>query len=142
MNFYIDTSVVLRVLRGQKDAWKEWGRWQKAYSSTLIRVEGRRFIDRMRLEHDWSDDDIANAGVQLRRLERVITKVRLSANVMERAAAPMPTIIKTLDAIHIATASLVRERLHPNLVFVTHDRQQGRAARALGFGCHPPLLSA
>ena len=135
MNFYIDTSVVLRVLRGQKDAWKEWGRWEKAYSSTLTRVECRRFIDRMRLEHDWSDDDIANAGVQLRRLERVITKVRLSANVMERAAAPMPTIIKTLDAVHIATASLVRERLQPNLVFVTHDQQQARAALALGFDC-------
>ena len=135
MNCYIDSSVVLRVLRGQKDAWKEWGRWEKAYSSTLIRVECRRFIDRMRLEHDWKDEDIATAGIQLRRLERVITKVRLSAAVMERAATPMPTIIKTLDAIHIATANLVRERLQPDLQFVTHDRQQLRAALALGFDC-------
>jgi hypothetical protein len=101
----------------------------------LIRVECRRFIDRMRLEYGWNDDDIANAGVQLRRMERVITKVRLSAAVMERAAAPMPTIVKTLDAMHIATASLVRERLQPDLIFVTHDQQQARAARALGFDC-------
>ena len=135
MNFYVDSSVILRVLRGQKDAWKAWGRWEKAYSSTLIRVECRRFIDRMRLEHDWNDGDIADAGAQLRRLERVITKVRLSAAVVERAAAPMPTIIKTLDAIHIATAGLIRERLQPNLVFVTHDHQQARAALALGFDC-------
>ena len=135
MNFYIDSSVVLRVLRGQKDAWKDWGRWEKAYSSTLIRVECRRFIDRMRLEHGWSDDDVANAGLQLRRLERVLTKVRLSAVIMDRAAAPMPTIIKTLDAVHIATANLVRERLEPELTFVTHDRQQATAARALAFDC-------
>lgn len=135
MNFYIDSSVVLRVLRGQKDAWKEWGRWEKAYSSTLIRVECRRFIDRMRFEYGWNDDDIADAGVQLRRMERVITKVRLSAAVMERAAAPMPTIVKTLDAMHIATAGLVLERLQPDLIFVTHDQQQAKAARALGFDC-------
>jgi hypothetical protein len=126
---------MLRVLSGQKDAWRAWGQWEKAYSSILMRVECRRFIDRMRLEHNWSDDDIADAGGQLRRLERVITKVRLSAAIMERAAAPMPTIIKTLDAVHIATAGLVRERLQPGLIFVTHAVQQARAARALGFEC-------
>ena len=133
MNCYIDSSVVLRVLKGQKDAWKEWGRWEKAYSSTLIRVECRRFLDRMRLEQHWNDDDVAVAGSQLRRLERVITKVRFTAAIVERAAAPMPTVIKTLDAIHIATANLIRERLQPNLLFVTHDQQQAKSARALGF---------
>ncbi|PYS41818.1 MAG: hypothetical protein DMG14_05950 [Acidobacteria bacterium] len=135
MNCYIDSSVVLRVLKGQKDAWKEWGRWEKAYSSTLIRVECRRFLDRMRLEQHWNDDDVAVAGSQLRRLERVITKVRFTAAIVERAAAPMPTVIKTLDAIHIATANLIRERLQPNLLFVTHDQQQAKSARALGFDC-------
>src|SRR5262249_40688183 len=135
MNCYIDSSVALRVLRGQKDAWKQWGRWEEAYSSTLLRIECRRFLDRMRLEYNWNDDDVVAAGSQLRRLERVITRVRLSAALMERASAPMPTIVKTLDAIHIATASLVRERLQPNLVFVTHDQQQAKAARALGFDC-------
>lgn len=135
MNCYVDSSVLLRVLRGQKDSWKEWGRWETAYSSTIIRVECRRFLDRMRLEHRWDDDDVAEAGTQLRRLERVINKVRTSAGLMERASQPMPTIVKTLDAIHIATASLVRERLQHNLVFITHDQQQGKAARALGFEC-------
>lgn len=135
MIFYIDSSVALRILRGQKDSWKDWGRWEKAYSSTLMRVECRRFIDRLRFEQRWNDVDIAEAGSQLRRLERVITRVRLTAGVIERAAVPMPTIIKTLDAIHIASASIVRERLHPSIIFVTHDQQQARAARALGFDC-------
>ena len=135
MNFYVDSSVVLRVLRGQKDAWKDWGHWEKAYCSTILRIECRRFVDRMRLEHGWSDDDVAAAGGQLRRLERVLTRVRLSVAIMERAGLPMPTIVKTLDAIHIATAALVRERLQPELVFVTHDRQQANAVRALAFDC-------
>ena len=135
MNFYVDSSVVLRVLRGQKNAWKDWGRWERAYCSTILRIECRRFVDRMRLEHGWNDDDVAAAGVQLRRLERVLTRVRLSGAIMERAGLPMPTIVKTLDAIHIATAALVRERLQPELVFVTHDRQQANAVRALLFDC-------
>jgi predicted nucleic acid-binding protein len=135
VNFYVDSSVILRVLKGQKDAWKDWGRWEKAYCSTILRIECRRFIDRMRLEYGWTDDDVAAAGVQLRRLERVLTRVRLSGAIMDRAGLPMPTIVKTLDAIHIATASLVRERVQPTLVFVTHDHQQANAARALAFDC-------
>ena len=122
-------------MKGQKNSWKDWGRWETAYSSTLLRVECWRFIDRMRLEHAWTDDDVANAGSQLRLLERTINKVRLNAAILERAGLPMPTIVKTLDAIHIVTANRVRERLQPDLMFITHDRQQARAARALGFDC-------
>jgi predicted nucleic acid-binding protein len=135
VNFYVDSSVILRVLKGQNNAWKDWGRWGKAYCSTILLIECRRFINRMRLEQNWTDDDVADAGVQLRRLERVLTRVRLSGAIMERAGLPMPTIVKTLDAIHIATAALVRERLQPDLVFVTHDQQQAKAARALAFDC-------
>ena len=135
MNYYVDSSVVLRVFKGQSDTWKDWGRWEKAYCSTILRVECRRFIDRMRFEQGWNDDDVAAAGVHLRRLERVLTRVRLSGAILERASLPMPTIVKTLDAIHIATAALVRERLEPRLTFVTHDRQQANAARALTFDC-------
>jgi predicted nucleic acid-binding protein len=132
---YIDSSVVLRVLKGQSDAWKEWGRWEKAYSSAILRVECRRFIDRMRVQEGWNDDVVARAGAQLRSLERVLGRIRLTVAVMERAAMPMPTVIKTLDALHIASASLLRERRYPQLVFVTHDQQQEKAARALGFDC-------
>jgi predicted nucleic acid-binding protein len=134
---YVDSSVVLRVLRGQKDAWKDWGRWEKAYSSTLLRVECRRFIDRMRTEAHWSDEDIAQAGELLRKLERVLGKIRLTTAVLERACLPMPTTVKTLDAIHIASATLLRERSERDLIFVTHDQQQARAARALGFEVTP-----
>jgi hypothetical protein len=42
-------------------------------------------------------------------------------------------VLKTFDAIHVATAIVWRERRAPDLVFATHDRQQARAARALGF---------
>ena len=121
--------------QGSEGCLERLGAVEKAYCSTILRIECRRFIDRIRLEHAWSDEDVAAAGGQLLRLERVLTHVRLSGAIMERAGLPMPTTVKTLDAIHIATAALVRERLSPGLIFVTHDQQQGRAARALAFDC-------
>jgi hypothetical protein len=47
----------------------------------------------------------------------------------------MATPVKTLDALHLASALLWRERRSPDLIFATHDPQQARAARALGFEC-------
>jgi hypothetical protein len=52
---------------------------------------------------------------------------------MERAAGGFATQLGTLDALHVATALLWRDGRTPDLVFATHDRQQARAARALGF---------
>jgi hypothetical protein len=47
----------------------------------------------------------------------------------------MVTVVKSLDALHLASAMLLRERLRIALVFATHDPQQARAARTLGFDC-------
>ena len=135
MTVYIDTSVVLRFLLGQKNAWKDWGRWNDAYSSSLLRQEIRRVIDRLRLESVLDDHGVAHMGSELRRIERTINRIAVSRSILDRASMPMPTVVKTLDAIHLATGLLARERLHPDLIFVTHDLQQANAARALGFEC-------
>jgi hypothetical protein len=45
----------------------------------------------------------------------------------------MPTTVKTLDAIHLASAIVLRDRRGIDLIFATHDDQQATAARALGF---------
>jgi hypothetical protein len=47
----------------------------------------------------------------------------------------MATVVKTLDAIYPASAMLLRERRGVELTFATHDPQQARAVRALGFDC-------
>lgn len=51
---------------------------------------------------------------------------------LARAAQPMPTELSTLDAIHLATALLWRERATAELVMATHDAALGTAARAFG----------
>ena len=142
MNCYVDTSVILRVLLSQDGRWEAWGRWEKAYCSSIMRVECARVVDRLRLQRDWNDHQIAHVGQELRRLQRFVAKAALTSAVLTRAALPMPTTVKSLDAIHIATALLIRERLEPDLVFVTHHEQQSRAAQALGFECLPMTREA
>ncbi len=133
MIVYLDTSVVLRVLFGQTERLSGWGRWQRAYSSELLGVEARRVIDRLRLESALDDEGVAQAQEALAGIEQGIGSIRMARIVLRRASLPMATVVKTLDAIHLASALLFQERRSQAVIFATHDRQQAIGARALGF---------
>ena len=53
--------------------------------------------------------------------------VRINAKVLSRAATMEPADLRTLDAIHLATASLFAESLHR---FVCYDGRLASAAKA------------
>jgi predicted nucleic acid-binding protein len=57
---------------------------------------------------------------------------RIDGVVLDRASEPFPTLLRTLDAIHLATAILLRPQ-YQDLVFATHDTELATAARAVGF---------
>lgn len=135
MIVYLDTSTVLRVLLGQRPALAGWANWEAAYSSELLRIEMRRAIDRLRLAGALDDAGVADASVELARIERTIGFVRLGRRILDRAAQPMATAVRTLDALHLASALALRERRADGLLFATHDARQALAARALGFTC-------
>jgi predicted nucleic acid-binding protein len=135
MILYLDSSVVLRPLFDQPRRLKLWGEWQAAYSSELLGVECRRAIDRLRLEGLYDDYRVAEAMDQLLKIERTIKRIRLTRTIVQNASKTMPTVVKTLDAIHLVSAAAIRDRHHTGLVFATHDTQQAVAARALGFVC-------
>lgn len=135
MNVYLDTSTVLRVLLAQRSPLATWGKWEAAWTSELMGVEARRVIDRLRLDAVLDDDGVALAHDGLATIEATISRIALTRPVLRRAALPMATAVKTLDAIHLASAMLLRERRGHQLVFATHDARQATAARALGFEC-------
>lgn len=135
MTVYLDTSAVLRALLGQAPLLAGWGNWNEAYSSELMVVEARRAIDRLRLAAALDDAGVADAQAELARIERSLGVIRLTRRVLDRAAQPMATAVRTLDAIHLASALLLRERHADDLLFATHDGRQALAARALGFTC-------
>lgn len=135
MIVYLDTSVVLRMLFAEPEPLQAWGKWQRVYSSELLGVEARRMIDRLRLESVLDDESVVEAEAQeaLRWMEQSMGSIRLTRPVLKRASLPLATEVKTLDAIHLASALIFQERRSRNLIFATHDRQQAVAARALGF---------
>jgi hypothetical protein len=67
------------------------------------------------------------------RLLESVEVVEASRAVLARSAQPMPTVLGTLDAIHLATALLWRENTGSDLVMATHDGSLALAARAAGF---------
>ncbi len=132
MIVYLDTSVILRPLLGQKHP-LNWSDLKMAYSSEILGLEARRVIDRLRLESALDDVGVMEAHRELDRIERYIGTVAVTRGLLRRAALPMPTVVKTLDAIHLTSALMLQETLSTRLAFATHDLQQATAAYALGF---------
>lgn len=114
MTVYLDTSVVLRRLFGHANALDPWGGWEAAYTSALTRIEFLRTIDRLRLDGKLTDDERVAVQQQFLTLWESCHRVPLEPVILDRAAAPMPTVVGTLDAIHVATAcelkSIVNDR--------------------------------
>ena len=131
MKIYVDSSVVLRIVLGEPKPLREWSRITDALSSELVRVECLRVLDRIRMTGLVDDDELARRRSTALEIISAIELVRVNRAVLERAAEPFPTLIRTLDAIHLASALLVRTR-DPAVRFATHDRDQATAARALG----------
>ena len=129
---YVDTSVLLRIVLGEPRALREWKTIDTALSSELIRVEALHSVDRARVLLQLPDEEVAERRAAVLHLLSGFRLARIDGRVLARAADPFPTLIRTLDAIHLATADLAR-RTSKGLVFATHDRELGTAASALGF---------
>jgi predicted nucleic acid-binding protein len=95
-------------------------------------IEARRAIDRLRLEGAVDDSGVVSAHEGLTTIESALNQIEVTREILQRAAGPMPTVVKTLDAIHLASALAIRERRDAALQFATYDRQQQRAAIASG----------
>jgi len=132
MIVYVDTSVVLRVLFKEPNPINVWGKWDKASSSSLWRVEALRTVDRLRLSADLSDGETADLIRDIRIVHETLAIHPVSERILQRASETFPTVVGTLDAIHLATAIAIRE-LEEIDFFLTHDLQLGTAARSLGF---------
>jgi len=132
MKAFVDSSVLLRKLFGEPGALVEWSAIEVAYASRLVPVEVGRIIDRCRLIGQIDDEDVGFLHQEARRLLNAVDILALTEGILGRAAEAMPTVVGTVDAIHLATALEIRGSLEPDLVLATHDSQLARAARAFG----------
>lgn len=129
---YLDSSVILRRVLNQPGQIAVLRDDEKTISSSLAEVECLRAIDRLRIL--GALDEMAQA-----RLRGLVYKAFESGDVLEpgravleRASMPFPTSLRTLDAIHVATALLYREATGSPVRMATHDHALARASLAMG----------
>jgi predicted nucleic acid-binding protein len=132
MTVYVDTSVILRILFREPNPVEVWGKWDRALSSSLWRVEALRNVDRLRLGGDLSDEGVADLVREIRLVHETLAIYPLTETILQRASESFPTVVGILDAIHLATALAIRQ-VEPLDILLTHDGQLATAARSVGF---------
>lgn len=120
---YLDTSVALAHLlaedRGPPDSlWAE-----ELLSSRLLEYE---LWNRLH-----AAGFAGSHGDAARLLLARVTFLELERVVLERALQPFPTPVRTLDALHLATAGFLRERGH-EVALATYDERLAEGARGMG----------
>ena len=118
---YLDTSALVKLLRHERESEALVDYLQtprRILSSVLSRVETVRACLRVDLP--------ASDALELL---RVVESITLEAGVVRAAGALLPPSLRSLDAIHLASAQQVDD---PDLDFVTYDARLAEAARAHG----------
>lgn len=135
MTVYLDTSVLLGFVLGEAGGLPlgDVRRADALISSELLAVESRRTLDRLRvlgtLSHDEAAERLSITAAWLDAVDLVL----LRPPILSRASEPLPTALGTLDALHLATALVWRDRMNQPLTMATYDAALGQAARAFGF---------
>ena len=120
---YVDTSVALAELlaediRPGDDFWN-----QTLVSSRLLEYEVLTRVHTRKLARSHSE--------AARALVSRVALLELVSPVLTRALEPFPKPVRTLDALHLASAEFLSER-QPAIRLATYDSGQATAARAMG----------
>jgi predicted nucleic acid-binding protein len=131
MNCYFDSSAVLSSLLNQSPNFKDWKKVKRGFSSALILIECNRVLDRYRLLNEIDDIELVELKTCFKRFTSALTIFHISPEIVQRSSESFPTIVGSLDSIHISTALEIRDNLTKNLIFVSDDKQQKICAQAL-----------
>jgi predicted nucleic acid-binding protein len=119
---YVDTSIVLAQLLAE-DHKPDPALWaEPLVSSRLLEYEVWTRLHGRRLERSH--------GEAARELLGRISFLELSPVVLARALEPFPLPVRTLDALHLASAAFLRER-RMAVFLATFDERLAAAARRL-----------
>ncbi len=129
---YLDTSALLRLVLREPGALEELRSCEGLVSSELLAVESLRTIDRLRLQGGLSVEEAAFRRLTATEWLEAVDLVLLQRPILARASEPFPTSLGTLDALHLSTALVWRDRAQQALVMATHDRDLALAARSFG----------
>ena len=133
MNVYLDSSFVIRQLLGVRPECPFWGKWDKAYASTLMRAECFRAANLLRLSGKIDDAQRARLGAWIEKVVSSVTQVPVTDAILRRAAETFPVAVGTLQGIHLSTLLELQAARGINCSIATDDMQLLQAATARGF---------
>jgi predicted nucleic acid-binding protein len=125
---YLDSSAIVKLIVKEEEstALRRYLRGRQALvSSALARTEVKRAVLQLGVAAMQRADDVLNR----------IDLVRLSNAVLNEAGVMKPDELRSLDAIHLATAALFESTLSD---LVTYDTRIAGAARAHGWTVASP----
>jgi hypothetical protein len=128
---YLDSSALLKLVLSERETpalSEALSRWPDWVSSVLLSIECRRIVFRA----GNPPEVVAKLEQELSR----VTTIRLDEPVQKLAAAIGPPRLRSLDAIHLASALSIGD--YPE-AFVTYDERLAEAARAAGLNVLTPL---
>jgi uncharacterized protein len=127
--FYLDTSAAVKLVVAERGsaALRRWlaPRDERMFSSDLLRTELLRATRRAAPEQMG----------QARWVLESLVLVRLTTSICERAAMLEPTLLRSLDAMHLAAALEMGDELEG---LVTYDQRLADGARGLGMNVVAP----
>lgn len=135
---YLDTSAVLRwLLEGSSDLTALEGHRSVA-SSRLLWTEVARALHRGLQTDRLTPASAAAAQHRFAALATRIARIELAEPVLRRAEGPFPVVVRSLDAIHLASAEKWLESESPTaypaaLHLWSTDTRMNQCAALLGF---------
>ncbi|HEY0874824.1 MAG TPA: type II toxin-antitoxin system VapC family toxin [Vicinamibacterales bacterium] len=130
---YVDASALLRILFQEPGPAVPLQPGDRIVSSRIVAVETFRAVDRERLLGHLDDAETAVKRKELGIMLGMLDLLPVDEAVLERAQASFAVNLRTIDAIHVASAEvLIAETGREALEFWTHDERQAIAARSRG----------
>ena len=125
---YLDTSAAVKLVVSEPES----ASVREFVAGQVTRVSSRVLaVELIRAVARRSSDSLHQA----RSLLDVMEFIELNVEIAERAAGLQPISLRSLDAIHLASALVLGDELD---VFITYDARQADAARALGLTVGAP----
>jgi predicted nucleic acid-binding protein len=128
---YLDTSALVTLLTGRPPA-ADLEAFLAARPILPMATSTVGFVETVR-----TMDRIGDYPSLMQDLDRRITEILITEDVRD-AAASLPVGVRTLDAIHLASAQVIGDSL---AVLLTYDRRMLEVARSIGLPAEAPGLA-
>lgn len=136
---YLDSSLVLRHILNGDMAIAQAFAHESVIASELLEIECRRVLYRCRLQGELDDDRLYTAFTRLDSVLAGINLLSMDEAVKRRSMESFPMTVKTLDALHVATA-LVWQSRNPDEPISLYSTDAGMNRVAYAVGITVPLL--